>query len=129
MTNRLRGIRFCGRKRSQLSTTFHFQKQEKRKRPAHGGLPGLRSGRGALPLNSYFSDFISISRTTRRFLQQLFATYNNLVSKQVSFVGIKRLNNLNAFELVFQQCCQTSCTCSFAVLPVLVQVAGWTICP
>ena len=38
------------------------------------------------------STHISISRTTRCFLQQRFATYNNLVSKQVSFVGIKRLN-------------------------------------
>ena len=95
----------------------------------HGGLPVLRSGRGALPLNSYFSLFISTSRTTRCFLQQLFATYNNLVSKHLSFVGIKTLNNLNAFELVFQQCCKTSCACLFAVLPVLVHVAGWTICP
>ena len=95
----------------------------------HGGLPGSRSGRGALPLNSYFSVFISTSGTTRCFLQQLFATYNNLVSKHVSFVGIKTLNNLNAFELVFQQCSKTSCTGLFAVLPVLVHVAGWTICP
>ena len=52
----------------------NFSEGEKR-RPEmrlHGGLPGLRSGRGALPLNSYFNkqNYSPLSATTFRNLQQ-----------------------------------------------------------
>ena len=59
------------------------------------------------------TDFDAKSRITLNFLQQLFATCNNLICCKTGLKVIGK-TSIVAFQLVLQQCCKTSCT--FSVL-------------
>ena len=65
-----------------------------------------------------WTDFVAKSRTTLSFLQQIFATCNNLICWKTGLKETSKTSNI-VIQLVLQQCCKTSCTVLLTDLPWL----------
>ena len=64
------------------------------------------------------TDFLSKSRTTLYFLQQLFATYNKLICCRTGLIR-RWWNAQHRYSTFLYQCWKTSCTFLFSVLSYL----------
>ena len=80
------------------------------------------------PVNAQHEQILLLkSRTTLYFLQQIFATCNNLICWKIGLKDASKTSNI-AFQLVLQQCCKTSCTVLLPDLPWLNIPWYGTVC-